>query len=516
VRLVALAPCLTLHLHTHTRSTPLTTPRFPPRTACAAAARRASSSSAALSAAAGAPRRARCAASSALTPAAAPPPRLVLGIETSCDDTGAAVVSSDGRVLGEALASQAALHAPYGGVVPKLAQGAHAAAIDAVVASALASAGVSLEELSAIAVTVGPGLSMCLRVGVVKARALAAQARLPLVPVHHMEAHALIARLPIGTNAAEDAARTVPDYPFVALLVSGGHNMLVLTRGVGDHVILGATLDDAIGEAFDKTARLLGLPVGGGGGPALEALAKGGDAKRFRFSVPLRASATHRGTCEFSYAGLKTAARLRIAAEVGLPREGPDWQQSADDETNGVVPTASTPEEAAQARADIAAAFQAAAVTHLSERTARGLLWARTLAPDAKCLVVAGGVAANASVRAALAAAAASADFTLVAPPPRWCTDNGVMVAWAGCERLALGLILDPPRLEETGRGDDEYVELRPRWPLGPRHPDCEAALSRVRSLRKVRLGAHLGAAAEAPADAEEAQAAGGAAAVVA
>ena len=187
---------------------------------------------------------------------------LILGIETSCDDTGAAVVTGDGRVLGEAKTSQDAIHAPWGGVVPNLAQEAHKAAIDDVVTTALRNAGVDASRLDAVAVTVGPGLSMCLRVGVVAAQDVCAAHNIPIVPVHHMEAHGLVARLAGGTDRVR--------FPFLALLVSGGHNQLILTRGVGDHVILGSTLDDALGEAYDKTARLLGLDVGGGGGPRRE------------------------------------------------------------------------------------------------------------------------------------------------------------------------------------------------------------------------------------------------------
>ena len=189
---------------------------------------------------------------------------VVLGIETSCDDTAAAVVRGDGVVLGEAIASQAVIHGPWGGVVPNLARAAHEEAIDDVVERALRDAGVEASELSAVAVTCGPGLSMCLRVGVRKAQRMSAEHGLPIAPVHHVEAHALVSRLCAGTERVK--------FPFLALLVSGGHNLLITARGVGDYTILGTTLDDALGEAYDKTARLLGLPVGGGGGPALEKL----------------------------------------------------------------------------------------------------------------------------------------------------------------------------------------------------------------------------------------------------
>ena len=234
----------------------------------------------------------------------------MLGIETSCDDTGAAVVTGDGRVLSEALASQVEIHGPWGGVVPNLAREAHESAIDGVVARALADAGVHPSQLSAVAVTVGPGLSMCLRVGVVAAQNLCAAHDVPIVPVHHMEAHALVSRLAGGTDAVR--------FPFLALLVSGGHNQPILARGIGDYVILGSTLDDALGEAYDKTARLLGLDVGGGGGPALERLAREGDPSAYAFPVPLR----KRKNCDFSYAGLKTAVRMAIERDLGTPEDG--------------------------------------------------------------------------------------------------------------------------------------------------------------------------------------------------
>lgn len=403
--------------------------------------------------------------------------RLVLGIETSCDDTAAAVVSSCGLILGEACASQSAIHSPYGGVVPRLAASAHADNIDAVVALALSRAHVQPSALSAVAVTLGPGLAMCLRVGVLKARALAAAHGLALVNIHHMEAHALVARLCGGGRQGS------VQFPFVAALVSGGHNLVVLCRGVGQYTVLGATLDDAIGEAYDKTARLLGCDVGGGGGAALEALALRGDEKRFAFTPPLRTSQAHRGSCEFSYAGLKTAVRLRIARELGA--------ETAADRCSG-------DEQREQTRADIAAAFQAAAVAHLAERTARALGWAKTLEPTVATLVLAGGVASNAVVRSAMQRVADRAAVALAVPPPRLCTDNGVMVAWAGCERLELGIhesALPPGSGSAFDDSESAFVDLKPRWPLGERHPDCLPALQAVRSLRTVRLPAALTAA---------------------
>ena len=508
------------------------------------------------------------AAAAAAAASSSPADILMLGIESSCDDTAAAVVTGDGRVLGEAAAGQADVHAAYGGVHPAAARRAHEAAIDGVVADALARAGVAPRDLTAVAVTVGPGLSLCLDVGVRKARALSRDARLPLVPVHHMEAHALVARMPAavaeaaaaieaataaaaaaaavaaegaprgaygsnpataaaaaaaegappgasGSNPATAAAAAAaaapagavaeaPQFPFLCLLVSGGHNLLVLARGVGDYAQLGTTLDDALGEAFDKVARMLGLDARPHGGAALEALARGGDASRYKLPVPMRKHAN----CDFSFAGLKTGVRLCIERElVPLSGEGGD------------------PEARRRAAADVAASFQGVATRHLCERVRRGIAWAREALDEEgegggggssgsngdpstsgrgsasssssgggggsgalRHLVVAGGVASNRYVRAALAAVAADHGLALVAPPPRWCTDNGAMVAWAGVERFRLGLWQPPlePLAPQAdgGAGEegaaaaaaagDEWVELRPRWPLtAERHRGC-------------------------------------------
>lgn len=364
-------------------------------------------------------------------------------------------------------------------------------------------------DLTAVAVTVGPGLSMCLRVGVVAAQDLCAAHNTPIVPVHHMEAHALVARLAAGTETVR--------FPFLALLVSGGHNQLILARGVGRYTILGSTLDDALGEAYDKTARLLGLNVGGGGGPALEALAKNGDAKAYKFPVPLR----QRKNCDFSYAGLKTAVRMAIERDLGVddtdafttvhvpgkgPREGEEREGSS--VRSG---TRSAEDEARRDRikADIAASFQESAVKHLEERTRRAVQWANEAlesgsSPDGErgvanastlsCLVVAGGVAANQTVRARIDAVAADSGLPVVLPPPRWCTDNGVMVAWAGVERLALGLAEEAPTAEQVHEPDPESgsrreVPLLPRWPLGGRD---ERATGDVKSSKKVRIATPL------------------------
>ncbi|XP_024395864.1 probable tRNA N6-adenosine threonylcarbamoyltransferase, mitochondrial [Physcomitrium patens] len=376
---------------------------------------------------------------------------LVLGIETSCDDTGAAVVTTDGRILGEALASQADLLVQWGGVVPNLAQDAHAKAIDRVVAEALAKANVQEGDLSAVAVTIGPGLSMCLRVGVSKAREIARVHRLPMVGVHHMEAHALVVRL----------TEKGVEFPFVVLLVSGGHNLLLLAQDVGQYTQLGTTVDDAIGEAYDKTARLLGLDLKRGGGPALEQLALEGDANAFNFSVPMR----HRQNCNFSYAGLKNQVRMAIASKS----------------INAEVPLAEADPEDRRLRADLAASFQRVAVLHLEDRCRRALEWARKINPSVQCLVVSGGVASNQLVRSRLNYISQEVGLRLVCPPPRLCTDNGVMVAWAGIEHYNRGMTQPPPPIDETS---DCWLDLRPRWQLGE---ICEDGLTdtHVRSLKK-------------------------------
>ena len=398
----------------------------------------------------------------------APGELLVLGIESSCDDTGVAVVSSAGRVLGESLATQADIHAAWGGVVPKLAQEAHEAAIDACVAEALAAAGVTAADLSAVAVTIGPGLSLCLRVGALKARQVAADFSLPLVPVHHMEAHALVARL----GATERVT-----FPFLCLLVSGGHNLLLIVEGVGRYVQLGTTLDDAVGEAYDKVARMLGVEARPSGGAALEALAQEGDPLAVPFTLPLQ----RRRTCDFSYAGLKTAVRMAVEERLGAVGQQPGDAGAGDDAAGDAA--------SRQVRADIAASFQRVAVAHLEERCRRGLEWARETHPSVRQLVVAGGVAANATLRAALHKAAEGAGADLVCPPPALCTDNGVMVAWAGQERLALGTGVEPaPASAELAEG--EWLDLRPRWPLTDRKD--ARAIAAPRSAKKKRVFASL------------------------
>ena len=350
----------------------------------------------------------------------------VLGVETSCDDTAAAVVSSDGEILGEAVASQHAVHAEFGGVVPGLARDAHAAAIESVVARALEAAGLDdAGGVDAVAATVGPGLEICLRVGARAASRIAAAHGKPFVRCHHLESHCLIARL---------GKRGDLPFPFLALLVSGGHCQLLWVAGVGDLAVLGGTLDDALGEAYDKAARMLGLAAPTGGGPAVEAAALAGNATAYPLPVPMRA----KKTCDFSYAGLKNALRVQI----GKARAALDL---ADDEP---LPAA--------AAADLAASFQNCALAHIEDRLRIAFKAAPAPADGGRPrLAVVGGVAANAELRKRVAALCEEGGWDLSVPPPRLCTDNGAMVAWNAIEKLDLGF--------SDAADDDEVIA---RWPF--------------------------------------------------
>ncbi len=349
----------------------------------------------------------------------------VLGIETSCDETAAAVVCGrvpgPGAILSNIVASQIAAHRPYGGVVPEIAARAHVELIDDVVRLALDEAGVTLAQVDGIAATAGPGLIGGVAVGLTAAKGLALGAGKPLVGLNHLEAHALTARLTHGVA-----------FPFLLLLVSGGHCQILICEGVGEFTRLGTTIDDAAGEAFDKTAKLLGL--GFPGGPAIERTAKGGNAKRFRLPRPLIDAPGF----DFSFSGLKTAVRRLSEVE----------------------------ELDSQTIADIAASFQAAVVDVLAGRTGRAMRAVRERGLNMRHLVVAGGVAANKTLSDSLCAAAKAEEFELVAPPAALCTDNGAMVAWAGLERLALG------------RSDDLGVAARARWPLDRRRDGVQGAKS--------------------------------------
>jgi N6-L-threonylcarbamoyladenine synthase len=329
-------------------------------------------------------------------------PLTVLGIETSCDETAAAVVRGHppgpGEILSNVVLSQLDAHRPYGGVVPEIAARAHVEIVDHIVERALGEAQVALGDVDAVAATAGPGLIGGVMVGLTTAKALALVTGKPLIAVNHLEAHALTPRLTAGA-----------EFPFLLLLISGGHTQLMAAEGVGRYRMLGATIDDAMGEAFDKAAKLLGLPYPGG--PQIEALALAGSPKRFPLPRPMLG----RVGADFSFSGLKTALRRHLSS-VATDRE----------------------------RADLAASFQGAVVDVLKDRVANGMEQFRTLYGKTRATFVAsGGVAANAAIRTALDTVSRTRDFDLVLPPAELCTDNAAMVAWAGLERLALGLI-DP------------------------------------------------------------------------
>ena len=341
----------------------------------------------------------------------------VLGIETTCDETAAAVVRLRGDGTGEILAdevmSQIAAHSPYGGVVPEIAARAHVEIVDGLIARALATAGVKAGALDGVAAAAGPGLIGGVLVGLMTGKGMALATGKPFVAVNHLEAHALVARL--GGRLA---------FPYLLLLASGGHTQILAVKGVGDYLRLGATMDDAIGEAFDKTAKLLGLPYPGG--PAVEAAAREGDPTRFALPRPLLG----RPNADFSLSGLKTATRLAAQAIAPLrPRDV----------------------------ADLCASFQAAVVDVIEDRLRVGLRLFRERAGAAQAVVVAGGVASNGAIREGMGRFCAQAGLPLIAPPPKLCTDNGAMIAWAGLERLRLG------------QTDDLAVAARPRWPLDPK-----------------------------------------------
>ena len=341
----------------------------------------------------------------------------VLGIETSCDETAAAVVRGfppgPGEILSNVMFSQVAEHRPYGGVVPEIAARAHVELLDGVIARALDEAGMELGDVDAVAATAGPGLIGGVMVGLVSAKALALASGKPLIAVNHLEAHALSARLSAGT-----------EFPFLLLLISGGHCQLMAAEGVGSFRLYGATIDDAVGEAFDKTAKLLGLPYPGG--PEIERLARGGRPKRFPLPRPMMG----REGSDFSFSGLKTAVRQIV---------------------RGTVPLTD------QDKADLAASFQSAVVDVLIDRVRAAMQQFRTSFGNMNKVlnfVAAGGVAANTPIRRGLAELAVEEGFVLSLSPPALCTDNGAMVAWAGLERLALGA------------SDGLDAAPRARWPL--------------------------------------------------
>jgi N6-L-threonylcarbamoyladenine synthase len=330
---------------------------------------------------------------------------IILGLESSCDETAAALVTADGRILAHRLATQEEAHRPYGGVVPEIAARAHVEALSPLIEAALADAKMTLADVDVIAATAGPGLIGGVMVGLVTGKALAHAAGKPLIAVNHLEGHALSPRL----------ADPTLQFPYLLLLVSGGHCQLLDVKGPGDYARLATTIDDAAGEAFDKTAKLLGL--GYPGGPLVEKAAAQGNPKAVPLPRPLV------GTAEphFSFAGLKSAVMRAV-------------------------------QSGQYATEDIAASFQQAVIDCLIDRTRRAL----EKSDGVTALVVAGGVAANQPIRAALEKLAATQDLPFVAPPLWLCTDNAAMIAWAGAERYAVGLV------------DDLTVPARPRWPLDP------------------------------------------------
>ena len=340
------------------------------------------------------------------------PDAIILGIESSCDETAAAVLRADGTILAEAVFSQLKEHAAFGGVVPEIAARAHLQHLPALVSGVMAKAGIDYADLHAVAATTGPGLIGGLIVGASFAKGVALAHRLPFIAINHLEAHALTVRLPgLMPGGA-------PAFPYLLLLLSGGHCQCVLVERLGRYQRLGSTLDDAVGEAFDKAAKLLGLPWPGG--PHLERLAAGGYPGAVSLPRPLMG----RAGCDFSFSGLKTAVARAVAQGQARPE-------------------------------NIAASFQAAVAAVLADRAAHAL----DMAPGVTALVVAGGVAANGAVRLALDGVATARGLPMLAPPRRLCTDNAVMVAWAGLERLRCGM------------ADPLAFNPRPRWPLAELTP---------------------------------------------
>jgi N6-L-threonylcarbamoyladenine synthase len=347
----------------------------------------------------------------------------ILGIESSCDDTAAAIVRQTGDAAPEILSSvvfgQTELHADFGGVVPEIAARAHAEKLDISVEQSLAEAGLSLKDIDVVAVTAGPGLIGGVMSGVMCAKGLAAGLNIPLVGVNHLAGHALTPRL------TDQVA-----FPYLMLLVSGGHCQFLIAKGPEEFTRLGGTIDDAPGEAFHKTARLLGLPQPGG--PSVQKEAEKGDPKRFKFPRPLM----DRPGCDMSFSGLKTAllrARDALVSEKGGLTE--------------------------QDRADLCASFQEAVTDVLRKKTARALAVYLEEKPEEPVLAVAGGVAANTSIRAGLETVCAENGVTFTAPPLSLCTDNAAMIAYAGLERF------------KKGKTDDMTLVARPRWPLDKKAP---------------------------------------------
>ena len=346
----------------------------------------------------------------------------ILGIETSCDETAAAVVTDDRVILSNIVRSQLDEHAPYGGIVPEIAARAHVSTLDYIITRAMTSAKVEYEELDAVAATGGPGLIGGVIVGVMTAKAIALARNIPFLAINHLEGHALTARLTDHIH-----------FPYLLLLVSGGHTQLLIVEDVGCYKRLGTTIDDAIGEAFDKTARMLGL--GYPGGPAVEEAAKKGEPGKFILPRPLKG----RNGCNFSFSGLKTAVRTTI-------ERLPEGKLSKSNIRN------------------LSLEFQTAVSDVIGDRVSNAVSEYKKLYPKGETLVIAGGVAANLSIRERLSHIAEDKSLRFIAPPQNLCTDNAAMIAWAGVERLKQKFI------------DDLDFSPKPRWPLDADAPSMPYA----------------------------------------
>lgn len=348
-------------------------------------------------------------------------PILCLGIESSCDETSAAIVDSNRNILSHIIYSQIPEHQKYGGVVPELAARAHILAIDDVIKRTLDAAGKNLNDIDVIAATAGPGLIGGVLVGWMAATGIAQSMQKPLVAVNHLEGHALVPRLHSAAANGTDGAVDV-DFPYLLMLASGGHCQILLVRGVGQYEMIGQTLDDSAGEAFDKVAKMLGL--GYPGGPVVDKRAAMGNPRAFNFPRPL----CDKPGCDFSFSGIKTAARTFLSRET-LPY--------SDEFIN-----------------DFCASFQAAVVDCIINRLENAFCDARIITANPQTLVVAGGVAKNSAVRSAMENLAKKHNVMFAAPPMNLCTDNGAMIAWAGIENYRLGRVVTTP------------IAPRPRWPL--------------------------------------------------
>lgn len=348
------------------------------------------------------------------------PATLCLGIESSCDETAAAIVDSNRNILAHIIYSQIPEHEKYGGVVPELAARAHILAIDEVIRQTLERAGKTIDDIDVIAATAGPGLIGGVLVGWMAATGIAQSTGKPLVAINHLEGHALVPRL--AAAAANDGVAPAVEFPYLLMLASGGHCQILLVRGVGQYELIGQTLDDSAGEAFDKVSKMLGL--GYPGGPVVDNRAKCGNPYAFKFPRPL----CDKPGCDFSFSGIKTAARTFLDRNPG---------PHSDEFIN-----------------DFCASFQASVVDCIVNRLTHAMDDARVRAASPRTLVVAGGVAKNSAIRAAMEKLAVGFDMTFAAPPMNLCTDNGAMIAWAGLENYAAGRVVTEP------------VAPRPRWPV--------------------------------------------------